>query len=156
MPRRYPRSEETYDVLKHHVGPVSKAYPCDDSYIYAIKNGEANDPYAQFRHLFQSAVIGKAPARIWLRDLEGILENVAPDPAISELRELLSEKIMKDADSTSKMLDGLQDNHLDRKECQDILDALEIEQQVQDGIRKLVEKRLAELSGGIRAVASSR
>lgn len=146
-PRKYSRSEETYEVLKHHVGPISKAYPCDDSYIYAIKNGDANDPYPPFRHLFQSSVNGKAPVRIWLRDLKSIVDGVQCDSSMSELRELLSEKIMKDADSTSKMLDGIQDDCLDRQECLDILDALEIEQQVQNGIKRLVSLRLMKLEG---------
>lgn len=151
MPRRkypYRRSDETYEVVRNHVGEIAKHYPCDASFIYAVKNGDANDPYPAFRHLFQSAALAGAPVETYLRDLRGLAAVTGkPGTGVHELAAQLADKISADSDSTSEILAGIRDNELDRSECHRILDALDISRQVEQGIRRLVEKRLGELTG---------
>lgn len=144
---RYPRSDETYEVLRDHVGAVAKEYPCDDSYIYAIKNGTSNDPYPPFRHMFCAAVGGGAPVEIYLRDLQGVLARRPAGRSITEdLVDQLSKKIESDANETSEILGAIGDRQLDRAECQRILDSLDIGDKISKGIRRLTEQRLAEIS----------
>ncbi|CAN5354347.1 hypothetical protein BH10ACI2_BH10ACI2_00190 [soil metagenome] len=149
------RSDETYEVLRDHVGPISREYPCDGSHIYAIKNGDKNDPYPPFRHMFKSAVYAGAPYEIYLRDLNGIVGNRHSDVStITELVRRLPEKIEADSHSTSELLKGIGDNHLDRNECRKTLDALDTNDKINQGIRRIVEARLASLNDGLKAVRS--
>lgn len=153
----YSRSDETYEVLRDHVRAIAKEYPCDDSHIYAIKDGRANDPYPPFRHLFKSALYAGAPVKRYLRDLSGLVENhECRGNRTKEIIAELSRKIEADAVSTSELLSGVQDNNLDRVECQRVLDALEISRAIEEGIKVLVERRLAELNDGRQAVSSFR
>lgn len=157
MPRRkfpYTRSDETYEVLRAHVGPIAKEYPCDSSYVYSIRNGDSNDPYPHFRHLFLAAARAEAPVEIWLRDLSSILTRALPGfEADGDLLRQLTKKISAEADSTSKILEAIGDRVLDRKECHEILAVLEIDADIKNGIRRIVERRLAEIvSPAIKAV----
>lgn len=149
MPRRkfpYTRSDETYEVLRDHVGPIAKEYPCDGSYIYAIKDGHSNDPFPPFRHLFKSSAYAGAPVEIYLRDLNGILAKARPElGADGDLLRQLTKKISAEADSTSKILEAIGDRVLDRKECHEILSVLEVDTDIKNGIRRIVERRLAEI-----------
>ena len=147
MPKRYPRTEETYDVLRNHVGSIAKEYPCCDSYISAIKNGDSNDIYAQFRQLFRAASDAGAPVEVWLRDLNGIVERrkvMASDAG--DLIKHLSGRMLAEADSTSKILDAISDHDLDRSECHRILQAREISRDLGANIDRIVSARLAEFS----------
>lgn len=154
MPRRkYTRSDATYDVLRNHVGAVSKEYPCDDSYIYAIKNGDANDPFPPFRHLFQSAARAGAPAEIYLHELNGILARSLPNDVQGDIVKRLSDKITSDSNSTSEILEAVDDREIDKAECLRILAALEVSRDINRGIETLIERRLAELAEkGLKAV----
>jgi hypothetical protein len=150
MPRpkdTYGRSDETYEALKCHVGPISKEYPCEDKFIYAIKNGDSKDPYQPFRHLFLSAARAGAPVEIWLRDLHSIVERAGStsDNSVDDLVEQLSIKIRAEADSTSVILDSIGDRQLDRRECHAILHAVEIGKDINSGIESIVLRRLAQL-----------
>ena len=144
----YKRSDETYEVLRNHVGAVAKEYPSDSSYIYAIKNGDSNDPYPHFRHLFLAAARACAPVQIWLRDLNAIVARARCSDETNEidLVERLSDKIESDATSTSELLSAIGDRVLDRSECHRILATLEISRDIENGIARLVERRLAELN----------
>ncbi|MGD9564481.1 MAG: hypothetical protein AB7Q37_18905 [Pyrinomonadaceae bacterium] len=151
MPRKkYQRSDETYDVLKHHVGAIAKEYPSDASYIYAIKNGDSNDPYPHFRHLFLAAARAGAPVKIWLRDLSAIAARAecSNEGAATDLVTRLSEKIESDAHSTSELLAAITDRVLDKAECHRILSTLEASRKIENDIATIVEVRLAELSSG--------
>lgn len=145
--RKYPRTDETYEVLKSFIGPIAKQYPANDSYIYAIKNGDANDPYPHFRHLFLAAARAGAPVEIWLRDLNGIVEHAGGRlGTVTDLVARLSEKITADADETSDILDAIADRKLDKRECHKILAAVETDIDLNSGIKRLVGSRLAELN----------
>lgn len=149
----YGRSEETYEVTKNHVGPISEEYPCNDSHIYAIKDGRANDPYPPFRHWFRTSSRAGAPVEVYLRDLQGIVEASRPaSTSTIDLVARLSEKINADSNSTSEILNGISDNQLDRRECQRILDAVQISEDINSGIRRLVELQLAKLNDGLKIV----
>ncbi len=150
MSNKYPRTDETYDVLRNHVGPISKEYPCDSSYVYAIKNGDSNDPYPHFRHLFLAAARAGAPVEIWLHDLNAIVAraNCGAETETADLVARLSDKIESDADSTSELLTAIGDRKLDKVECHRILSTLEISRDIETGIARIVERRLAELSEG--------
>lgn len=142
----YKRSDETYEVLKNHVQPIAREYPCDDSHVYAIKNGEKNDPYAAFRHLFASCAAGGAPVEIFLRDLQGILQRFRPTEKILDIHELagrLAEKIEAEADEDSELLRAISDRQLSRSECHRIRDAMDARDLVAKPIKDFVDDQLA-------------
>lgn len=150
MPRQkfpYTRSDETYQVLQHNTEMIAKEYPCDSSYIYSIKNAGSNDPYPHFRHLFLAAARAGAPVRIWLHDLNAIVARAdrSNEIALKDLVAQLADKIESDADSTSELLAAIGDRQLDQSECHRILAKLEISRDIENGIVKVVERRLAEL-----------
>ncbi|MGE3953533.1 MAG: hypothetical protein AB7F88_19790 [Pyrinomonadaceae bacterium] len=144
--RRYDRSDETYMVLRNHVSAISKEYPCDPSYIYGIKNGDSNDPYPHFRHLFLAAARGGAPVSIYIDDLEGIRLNAAADkPSADALAAELLKKIHSNSDATAMIVDALKDRHLDKSECHTILAALAREADTNSRLEQIVKRQLAEI-----------
>lgn len=135
--------------MKDHVQMIAKEYPCDDSHIYAIKNGEKNDPYAAFRHLFASCAAAGAPVEIWLRDLRGIIERHLPSEQIFDIHELagrLAEKIEAEADEDSELLRAISDRQLSRTECHRIRDAMDARDLVAKPIKDFVDKQLAQFN----------
>lgn len=143
----YKRSDETYEVVRDHVAAIAREYPCCESFIYGIKDGTANDPYPPFRHWFKSCAYGGGPVEKYLRDLNGIAAKAGRSEADeTDLLKTLTEKIEADSASTSKILDAFGDRDLDRRECHEILDALDTNEKIKRGIRLIVERRLAELA----------
>ncbi len=147
MPRpKYSRSDETYDVLRRHIQPISKEYGCDDSYIYAIKNGDTNDPYPHFRRLFSAAARAGAPVRVWLDDLSGVAVAAASGSScIDKLSEQLVQKININAEATTTIISALSDKQLEKHECHTVLAALALEAENIKKLEHLVQRKLAEL-----------
>lgn len=145
--RQYPRTDETYDVLrKANLKNIAKEYPCDDSYLYTIKDGKSNDPYGHFRVLYKACADAGAEVDIWLNDLIAIKTKARKENlTLRDIAATLMEKIRTDADSSAKLLESLRDNQLDRKECHEILAAFAANDTVEDEIKRLVQLRLAEI-----------
>lgn len=150
----YTRSDETFEVLKEHVAAVAKQYPCNDSHICRIKNGEANDPFPPFLALFIPAANGGAPVRAWMRRLESHIPKALVTGI--ELVKLLAEKIEKDADSTSEIVRDIEDHHVDDRECDRIYDKCQASIDLARSIQTQVlwiktersEKRVSDARGG--------
>ena len=140
---KYSRSDETYDVLRGDEQRISKEYPCDDSYIYAIKNAVSPDPYPHFRHLFRAAARAGAPAQRWLDELSGILMAAQPDCISECLTETLLDKIRRNSDATVAITAALEDKRLDKRECHSILAALATEAENNRKLERIVQRQLA-------------
>lgn len=143
--QHYSRSDETYDVLRGYEGMIAKEHDCDDSHIYAIKNGVSPDPYPRFRHLFRASARAGAPVGIWLHDLNSIALSAQPLKASPEcLTETLLDKIRRNSDATVAVTAALEDKQLDKRECHSILATLAVEAENNRKLERIVQRQLAE------------
>lgn len=145
----YHRSDETYEVLsKGNEADIAREMEKDVSHINRIKNGNYADPYSPFRALFRAAVYADAPAEIWLNDLAAILARArksTPD-AETELTMQLVEKIRRDGETQTSIVEALKDRTLDRAECHEILACLERNEENTKNLTEIVRSRLGDLS----------
>lgn len=146
--KNYRLSDETFLVLSGNEANIAREFDCDPSYIYAIKNGDAPDRFAQFLPFFRAIAYAGAKAEIFLNVLNGILINARPLRNCKEFSSQIIEKIRTDAECTEQMITAIADGNLDKSECHNLLSVIAKTKRLLEKLERILHKRLGELDEG--------
>jgi hypothetical protein len=132
MRHQHELTDETRRVLSGNVQAIADEMHVSPQYLHAILAGSETDAFAKFEHQYAGAVRAGAPVCHWDHKLATIRARYEKQQPLKTAVQCLTEKITTDADTTSKLVDALQDGKIDGREAEKIQAAIDRERSTLD------------------------
>lgn len=128
----YELTDETRKVLSGNVRRVAEEMHVSDQYLHAIMANSETDVFAKFEHLYAAATRAGAPVCHWDHKLAAIHARYEKQQPSKTAIQCLTDKITTDAETTSRLVDALQDGVIDAREAESIQAAIDKERATLD------------------------
>lgn len=120
----YDLTDETRKVLTDNVKAIALEMDVNESYLYQILSSVECDSFAKYRRLYAACVRAGADVTPWDASLSAIKTRKCREMTETQC---LVQKIERDADGTSRLVDALRDGQIDEREREAIRAALQRE-----------------------------
>ena len=135
----YELSDETVKVMARYQQEIADEADVKVQHINGILAGVSTDPFAPFEHYYAASVRAGAPICHYDQKLSAIRARYEKSAPNKSAFDCLADKITRNAEITTELVEALRDGQIDQREADRILNAVKADREVLDTIEVMMQ-----------------